>query len=315
MDRREFVQGMGAGVAAAGLLAQAAIVSASEKQGYPKIGMCDWNLMGGACKPERFELAERAGLDGIQVSVATSPDNVALRDPKVRKKYAQMCEKHNIAVCSVAAGSILNSHALATEPQSAVYVIEALEAAKALGADNILMAFFGNGDLRLKDGGGENAGRNGDPDGSFMLDEKNVLRVIEVLRQIAPRAEDAGVILGLENTISARQNLRIIEAVGSPMLQVYYDIGNSTGNGYPVVEEIPLLGKERICEVHLKDWKTTLLGSPEGQVDMAGVAKQLKSIGYEKWLVLETSGRDGKKESTFVEDTQANVTWARKTFA
>ena len=62
--------------------------------------------------------------------------------------------------------------------------------------------------------------------------------------------------------------------------------------------------------VHLKDRKTRLLGSPEGQVDMKQCARALADIGYDKWLVLETSGR----QDQFLEDTRANVAWAKETF-
>jgi L-ribulose-5-phosphate 3-epimerase UlaE len=96
--------------------------------------------------------------------------------------------------------------------------------------------------------------------------------------------------------------------VGSKLFQVYYDVGNSTAYGYDVPTELRLLGKDRICEIHLKDWKTPMLGSPEGQVDFRNVAQAVKDIEYHKWLVLETSGRQGH----FLEDTRANVAFARE---
>ena len=180
-----------------------------------------------------------------------------------------------------------------------------------------MLAFFGNGDLRLsysKDDYGfdyRNISETS-PWKEWEWDTQKVKRVVDVLRHIMPRAEDAGVIVGLENTLSAKQNLEIIErAGGSPMLQVYYDVGNSWGHGYDVPGEIRMLGKDLICEVHLKDWETRLLGSPEGMVDMTACAKAFKEIGYEKYYVLETSGRKDK----FIEDTQTNVAFAKKTFA
>lgn len=118
-------------------------------------------------------------------------------------------------------------------------------------------------------------------------------------------------ILGLENTLTARQNLEIIDRVGSEMVQVYYDVGNSTGNGYDVPGEIRMLGKDLICEIHLKDRKSRLLGGPEGEVDFPAVAAACKAIGYDKWYVLETSGRDNH----FLEDTRANLASVRKLFA
>ncbi|MBN2088673.1 sugar phosphate isomerase/epimerase, partial [candidate division KSB1 bacterium] len=242
--------------------------------------------------------------------VGTDPNNIPLRNPAIRKKYIELGKQYGVVFHSVAAGGILNSIPLATEPQSAVYVIDAIEAAKALGAKNILIAFFGNGDLRLKDSQGKFIKHEDGKFATYELDTKAVKRVVEALRQIVPRAEDAGVALGLENTLSAKQNLEIIDQIGSKMAQVYYDLGNSTGHGYDVFNELRLLGNNRICEVHLKDWKTKLLGSNEGEVEFKKHAEVLAEIGYDKWLVLETSGRENK----FIEDTRANVAFAKQLF-
>jgi hypothetical protein len=60
----------------------------------------------------------------------------------------------------------------------------------------------------------------------------------DVLREVAPLAEKAGVTLGLEDTISARDNVRIMERTRSPAVRTYYDVGNSSKGGFNVVEEI-----------------------------------------------------------------------------
>ena len=308
MNRRNFLETAGVGLAALHLSALTGCArSVVAGRGAAGVGMCDWNL-GEMCDPDLIPLAREAQLEGIQVSVGTGPDNISLREDAVRSKYIELGREHGITFHSVAIG-ILNSIPLATEPQSAVYVIDALEAAAALGAGNILLAFFGRGDLRLRGEDGNVIDEKEGDFSSYRLSEENVTKVVEVLCQIVPRAEDAGVIIGLENTITARQTLQIIDRIGSQIVQVYYDVGNSWGNGYDVPGEIRMLGNDRICEVHLKDWNTNLLGSPEGMVDMNACARALEDIGYDKWLVLETSGRRGR----FVEDTRANVAFAKET--
>jgi len=309
VNRRDFLRKSSLGVAAMSMIGVVCEKTPIPAVGAIGVGMCDWNL-GGSADPELIPKAKEAHLEGIQVSVGTSPDNMPLREQAVRKKYIEMGKQYGITFHSVAAGSILNRIPLASEPQSAVYVIDAIEAAKALGAKNILIAFFSNGELRLRD---ENRRLRDLKDGEFSsyeLDEKGVTRVVEALRQIVPRAEDADVIMGLENTLTAKQNLEIIDRIGSKMTQVYYDVGNSWSYGYNVPGEIRMLGNERICEVHLKDNKTRILGSPEGEVDMGRCAQALSEIGYDKWLVLETSGRKDR----FIEDTRANVAFVKKTF-
>lgn len=312
MKRREFMEAGALGIAAAAGVGHAA---AAQGDGFFKIGMCDWNVrnpqgQGGSCRPDFIPIAADAHIKGLQVSVATAPDNVALRSKEVRNQYKELGKKHGVHFHSLAAGSILNSIPLASEPESAVYVIEALEAAADLGASNVLMAFFGRGDLRYKDHRGRDIQTAEGPN-EFLLDQRGVERVVNALRQIAPRAEDLGVALGLENTITAKQNLEIMEQVGSPMLQVYYDLGNSWGNGYDVPAELRMLGNDRICEIHLKDWDTAILGSDEGMVDFEACAAACRDIGYDKWYVLETSGR----RDHFVEDTRKNVAFAKSLFA
>lgn len=306
VNRREF---LGVAAMVGSSLCRAAGLPVRGDEGKPKIGMCDWNL-GPPCDPEMIPKAREANIAGIQVSVGTSPENIVLRDPSIQKRYLELGKQHEVTFNSVAAGSILNRIPLKSEPQSAVYVIDAIEAAAVLGAENILIAFFGNGDLRLADSTGELRNLSSGPFSSYELDAAGVTRVVEAMRQIVPRAEDKGIVLGLENTLTADQNLEIIDRIGSDMVQVYYDVGNSTHYGYDVPSEIRKLGKERICEIHLKDWETPVLASGEGEVNFMAAATACKEIGFDQWYVLESSGR----ENRFLEDTRANVDFASKLF-
>lgn len=310
MKRRKFLKVTGSTIGAIGLATPGiASFSALNRSKIKGVGMCDWNV-GITAKADALTKARSVNLNAVQVSVGTDPKNIPLRDPAIRAKFKQISKESGVAVCSVAAGSILNKLPLASEPQSAVYVIDAIEAAQDLGAKNILIAFFGNGDLRRKDLYGNLLDLKDGSFSSYELDSKMVQRVVEALRQIAPRAEDAGVALGLENTLTAQQNLDIIDRVGSDMVKVYYDVGNSWGNGYDVPKELRLLGNEQICEVHLKDWNTPMLGTNGPMVDMKACANALDEIGYDKWVVLETSGR----KDQFEDDTKTNVAFVRKTF-
>ena len=311
MDRRSFIGRTGFAVAATSTVGGLTACSTTPGPhiGAAGIGICDWNL-GPMCDPEQIPKAREANLEGIQVSVGRDPEQILLRDPAVRQRYLELGRQHEITFHSIAAGGLLNSFPLATDPRSAVWVIEAIEAAAALGASNVLMAFFSNGDLRYRDSNGEFVNQSEDGFASYQLDEENVASVVNTLKEIVPRAQDAGVVLGLENTITAAQNLAIIDQVSSEWLQIYYDVGNSTGNGYDVPGELIRIGSDRLCEVHLKDWNTPLLGGEDGMVDMTAAAAALNDIGYDKWLVLETSGRDDR----FLDDTRANVAWAKQTF-
>jgi sugar phosphate isomerase/epimerase len=311
MDRRSFLERTGLALAAASSVGSltACATRPALRVGAAGIGICDWNL-GPMCDAEQIPKAHDADLQGLQVSVGRNPEEVLLRDPAVRRRYLELGRQHGITFHSIAAGDLLNRFPLASDPRAAVWVIDAIEAAAALGASNVLMAFFGNGDLRFRDEAGEFVNESDGEFASYRLDEEKVTSVVDTLEQIVPRAADAGVVLGLENTLTAEQNLAIMERVGSEWLEVYYDVGNSSGNGYDVQGELRQIGNDRLCEVHLKDWNTPLLGSEDGMVDMPAAAAALRDIGFDKWLVLESSGR----EDRFMEDTRANVAWAKQTF-
>ena len=78
----------------------------------------------------------------------------------------------------------------------------------------------------------------------------------------------------------------------SKAVLTYYDVGNSNRNGFDVVKEIRWLGKDRICQIHLKD--KTYIG--EGPIDFPAVMKAITDIGYSGFANLETSAPSGSIE-------------------
>ena len=131
----------------------------------------------------------------------------------------------------------------------------------------ILLAFFHHDDLR------------NDPVGT----DETVRR----LKEVAPKAEKAGVILGIESWLSAEDHIRIIDRVGSPAVKVYYDVANSTERGYDIDKEIRWLGKQgQICEFHMKE-NGALLG--QGRIDFRKVRAALDDIGYRGPMQIEAA--------------------------
>jgi sugar phosphate isomerase/epimerase len=86
---------------------------------------------------------------------------------------------------------------------------------------------------------------------------------------------------------------------------VYYDIGNSSRNGFNVTREIDWLGKKRICQMHFKD-NPNYLG--DGNIDMAGVLRSISRIGYEGFANLETDSPSKSVEA----DMKRNLAYVRK---
>ena len=258
------------------------VLTAAPDQRRFKIGACDWSL--GKHDVSSLELAKKIGLDGVEVDMGGPANHLYMRQPAVQKEYAETSKKLGVELASLALGS-LNEVPLKSEPHTVVWLLDTIAACQNLGIKVILMAFFGNGELL-----GDKAGTD---------------RVVEVFKEVAPRAEKAGVILGFENYLSAEANIAILDHVGSPALQVYYDVGNSTDKGYDIYKEIPLLGK-RICQFHFKD-AGFLLG--KGRIDFKKVRAAMDEIGYHGWIHIEAAAPNG-----LMVDYPANLAFLRGLF-
>jgi sugar phosphate isomerase/epimerase len=278
ITRRTLLQGAVAGLAGGALwerLALAEIGSAAKI----RIGSCRINLA----------QAKEAGLDGVEISAGRAADRLEVADPAVRQQYKDQMRETGLVISSFMMG-LLNSNPFVSDPRAPAWLEQSIDAATDLGAKAILLAFFGKGDLR----------ENG------LVKKADVDAIIPRLRAAAPRARDAGVTLAIENTLSARQNMEIIERVGHDSVRIYYDVGNSTRNGYDVPEEIRFL-KDRIAMLHFKDGPNYL---GEGDIKFAPIAAAIEAIAYHGWIVMETSN----PSKNGVADARRNAEYIRKLF-
>jgi sugar phosphate isomerase/epimerase len=233
----------------------------SSKQGF-KIGSCDWSL-GKSSDPRSFEVAKRIGLDGVQVNIGNLRNDLHLRRPDVQKTFLQESNKNGMEIASLCILD-LNGVPYKSDLRTEQWVADSIDVCKAMAVKVVMLPFFGKGDLRD--------------------DEKGIATVVERLRRVAPKAEKGGVIIGLESLLSAEQHMNIINRVGSPAVQVYYDLGNSHKMGYDIYKEIRFLGNKHLCEFHAKDYRN-LFG--QGKIDFNEVRRAMDDIGYRGWIQIE----------------------------
>jgi sugar phosphate isomerase/epimerase len=168
------------------------------------------------------------------------------------------------------------------------WLSDSIRLTAALKTQVLLLPFFGKNALKTED-------------------ERNY--VGDVLRELAVDAQKVGVVLGLEDENSAEENVRIMDRSGADNVLVYYDVGNSTNiGGYDVVKEIRWLGKDRICQIHLKD-KPLYLG--DGRIPFAQVLQAIGDIGFTGYANLETGAHPGALE----EDMRRNLGYVRELLA
>lgn len=240
-----------------------------KKKGF-KIGACDWSL-GKSADPGALRVAKLIGLSGVMVNMGAESNDLHLRKKEIQEQYLKVSGETGVAISSLALG-VLNDVPYKSDPRTEQWVSDSIDVASRFKVPVILMAFFSKNDLRN--------------------DEAGIKETIVRLKRVAPKAEKAGVILGLETYLDAAGHKRIIDAVGSPNIKVYYDFRNTADAGHDPIVEFRKLGKDMVCELHMKENQYLL---SQGSLDWKGISSMIDEIGYQgdRWMQIEWSLPDG----------------------
>jgi sugar phosphate isomerase/epimerase len=222
-----------------------------------------------------FEVARDLGFDGVELDIRPGYERTPLFQRQERQALLARAGAAGMAIPSICLG-LLNQGGFANEPEerarAQVAVKDCIALAQETDSRVLLLPFFGRGEIRS---------------------EASVQQVIVDVRTLAPMAEGAGVVLALETTLAAPELRRILDAIGSPAVQVYFDMANAVWRGYDPVAELRAL-RDSIAQIHVKDIAVTpgdcALG--EGRVDVAACVRTISEIDYAGWLVLETPPQD-----------------------
>ena len=252
-----------------------------------RIGVTDWNLNLGA-NPEAVPLAAKLGFEGVQISFGRTlvDGKMPTDNPDVIARYLSLSRQYKIPIDGTCVDK-LHDNGLKSDPLAPRWVLDSIRLTRALNTKVLLLPFFGRWALRTK---------------------QEMDYVGGALRELAPEATKAGVILGLEDTISAEDNVRIMELSRSSNVLVYYDVGNSTEAGFDPVKEIRWLGKDRICQFHLKD-NPHYLG--EGKIQFLPIMQAIRDTQFAGYANLETDVPPNQLET----DLRRNLAFIRNVMA
>jgi len=249
-----------------------------------KIGVTDWNLRQTG-KLESVALAKSLGFEGVEVSLGRKvlDNRLPMDDAALQDQYLAEAARLGMRLAGTCL-DVLHVNYLKNDKLGQKWVADGIPITKKLKARVMLLPFFGKGALETK---------------------QEMDYVGDVLRELAPEAEKAGILLGLEDTISAEDNVRIMERTRSRAVLTYYDVGNSTRAGFDPAKEIRWLGKDRICQFHLKD-NPHYMG--EGTIDFPGVIRAIAGLGgFQGFANLETSAPSQSIE----QDMKRNLSYIR----
>jgi L-ribulose-5-phosphate 3-epimerase len=248
-----------------------------------KIGVMDlvFNMAG---KPESVALAKQLSLAAVQVTLGRSADGrtLPLEDSAVQATWRAASREDNIPLDSTYL-DMLHIDCLKDNAKASMWVRQGIGITKNLNARVLMTVFFGK---------------------CQVLERAELDYAIGQFKELAAEAERAGIVIGFENTSSGEDNRYAVDKVNSKAFKVWYDVGNSTFNGYDVPKEIRMLGKDRICMFHFKD--KGYLG--DGKVNFPAILRAIDDIGFEGYANLETTSPSGNVEA----DTRRNLEYLRK---
>lgn len=166
--------------------------------------------------------------------------------------------------------------------------------AQALGADALLVPFFGRAELR---------------------DAADITRAARALRPLCTGA----VQVLYEGTLPADGIRDLAAQVDAPQFGCYFDVANVVVRGMDTATELRALG-DLVRRVHVKDARARVNDCAPGLglVDFVATARALDEIGYHGWVVLETPpgppelvARDLSYLRAAIPDLEPEVEWPR----
>ena len=286
LTRRGFIKTVAAAGSAGSLAATAKACAAAGRRIPLKLGIraASMKMVGNL-----DVLKTAAGIPGIMgVELQATSGKPNLRDWDAVRRYKREADRWAVRIPSLA--GVWDRGVQIHSPSAAESVTKSIRAAEMLGCGVILLAFF----------------KQNAPD---MTSEASYGPIVGMLQKTAKCAADAGVVMGLENSLSPADNKKLVDLVNHPAVRVYYDLHNMAyyGHGDQAIPGVELLGKERICMVHVKNG-TKLLEEP-GPIDWAAAFRALNDIEYDGWYIYET-GHDSTEDC--IEDTKKNNAFLQK---
>ena len=278
MNRRDFLKSSSFMACGGALLAGHNPAAVAQAAGTLKKAVCVGVLPRDMPLVQRFELARKAGFEGVEPNTLNTPEEV--------KEYKAAAQSTGIKLHSIMNSDHWKFPLSDSDPEVVKKCIEGIKTsmrnANELGADAILLVpGVVTADVRYAD---------------------VYKRSQEQIHKLLPMAKELGVVIAIENVgnrflLSPLEFLRYVEEFSSPYVKAYFDIGNIVSNGWPQ-DWIRTIGKQ-LVKVHIKRMEP---GSDQPKFDPADrrgqginwpdVRRALAEVGYTGWVTAEVKTGD-----------------------
>ena len=278
VNRREFLRRSSTIAISGALLGSAAMGRPAAAATGIRKGVCIGVLPEELTVLEKFEMAKRAGFDGVQPDTLNSADEV--------KQYREAAEKTGLKISSIMNSDHWKYPLSDNDPEVVEKCVEGIKTsmhnAHDLDAGAVLLVpGIVTAEVRYAE---------------------VYTRSQAQIRKLLPLARELKVIIAIENVgnrflLSPLEMARYVDEFKSPWVRAFFDIGNVVSIGFPQ-DWIRTLGK-RICRVHIKRFEPGTdhpKFDPRDRrtrgIDWPDVRKALSEVGYKGWVTAEVKSGD-----------------------
>jgi sugar phosphate isomerase/epimerase len=245
-----------------------------------------WHLRGDKYPIENvIEQAARLGFDGVEVLHRQMTDE----SPVYVNKLKQLAFRHGLALPMLSIHQDFISPKAEERQEAVAHTVRCIDLASRLGIPSIRLNSgrwntIASFDDLMKVKGDE-------PPIQGYTDEDAFRWCIEGIRACLPAAEQAGVLLALENhwglTTRTDNLLRIYKAVSSPWLGINLDTGNFPVDPYPEIERLAPHASIVQAKTYYGggEWYTL-------DLDYKRIAATLRKANFRGWVSLEMEGKE-----------------------
>lgn len=267
--------------------------SASNNQRY-KVAVVDLMILKRQ-KLSAFQLAKEIGADGVEVDMGglgnrPTFDSKLLID-SVRQQFLQKAKELNLEISSIGmTGYYAQSFCQRNEYRRSVE-----DAIRTMKLMNVKVAFLPMG-----------------VQCDLVKNPEVRDSVVSRLKVAGKMAEDAGVVIGIETALDAKEELRLLNDINSPAIKSYFNFSNPLKNDRDLIAELKILGRDNIIQIHCTDTDGVWLQN-NTRLDLKKVKQTLDDMKWSGWLVIERS-RDAKEPTNVRKNFTANTTFVKSVF-
>jgi len=226
-----------------------------------KIGLIDLMLLKRQ-KLSAIPLTKELGADGLEVDMGglgqrPTFDNKLMVD-SIRQEYLETAKRNGIELFSLAmTGYYAQSFCGRAEWKQSIE-----DCIKTMKLMNIKMAFLPMGV-------------------QCDLVQHPELRtaVVSRLKEAGAMASKAGVVLAIETSLSAAEEVKLLNEIGSPAVKIYFNFSNPLKEGRDLYKELKILGGKNIAMIHATNKDSVWLQNDQ-EIDMKKVKKTLDDMGW-----------------------------------